>query len=375
MLRDPGEVFLLRHTGGPDAVSWVERIDPITLETLAPLRRPPRRPDLARRASPRTRTARCTSCSATTRTASRPTSRCSPRASCRADCPYNSFVVAARRSPRDEGLRRRAARPGPGGARAAADRAARARSRVARRSSPGATLPEPSIARLSADGDDVYVVGTSTLFRVRWDGAGFALDDDVRGPLPHARGPDLRLGRGARARRRVVPRQRRGQRALRRHVPRAGHLDRAAAPRAGRPRDRGGDAHRDLRAPERHRREPARRRRGAAHRRRLRQRQRRARRVRHRRRRHARHRVGRATQNHACHPLLFPDTGELVTNDHDAGAHGRRDRRARHRDRRRAAPRRRRAARCSRWCSPPPGFGRDFYYCSFAAITRVSAGS
>jgi len=23
-------------------------------------------------------------------------------------------------------------------------------------------------------------------------------------------------------------------------------------------------------------------------------------------------------QNHACHPLLFPDTGELVTNDHDA---------------------------------------------------------
>ena len=35
VLRDPGEVFVLRHTGGPDAVSWVERIDPITLETLA----------------------------------------------------------------------------------------------------------------------------------------------------------------------------------------------------------------------------------------------------------------------------------------------------------------------------------------------------
>ena len=26
----------------------------------------------------------------------------------------------------------------------------------------------------------------------------------------------------------------------------------------------------------------------------------------------------RREQNHACHPLLFPDTGELVTNDHDA---------------------------------------------------------
>ena len=32
-------------------------------------------------------------------------------------------------------------------------------------------LPEPSIARLSADGDAVYVVGTSSLFRAHWDGA------------------------------------------------------------------------------------------------------------------------------------------------------------------------------------------------------------
>ena len=34
VLRDPGEVYLLRHTGGPDAISWVERIDPTTLEVL-----------------------------------------------------------------------------------------------------------------------------------------------------------------------------------------------------------------------------------------------------------------------------------------------------------------------------------------------------
>lgn len=35
-----------------------------------------------------------------------------------------------------------------------------------------ADVPEPSIARLSADGGDVYVVGESTLFRFRWaDGA------------------------------------------------------------------------------------------------------------------------------------------------------------------------------------------------------------
>ena len=29
------EVFLLCHTGGDDAVAWVERIDPVTLEVLA----------------------------------------------------------------------------------------------------------------------------------------------------------------------------------------------------------------------------------------------------------------------------------------------------------------------------------------------------
>ena len=39
-------------------------------------------------------------------------------------------------------------------------------------------LPEPSIARLSATGDDVYVVGDTSLLRVRWDGRRLALDGD-----------------------------------------------------------------------------------------------------------------------------------------------------------------------------------------------------
>jgi outer membrane protein assembly factor BamB len=39
-----------------------------------------------------------------------------------------------------------------------------------------ATLPEPSIARLSADDDDVYVVGEASLFRLRWDGRDLAVD-------------------------------------------------------------------------------------------------------------------------------------------------------------------------------------------------------
>lgn len=37
-------------------------------------------------------------------------------------------------------------------------------------------LPEPSIARLSADGDTIYVVGDTSLLRVRWDGTGLELD-------------------------------------------------------------------------------------------------------------------------------------------------------------------------------------------------------
>ena len=43
-------------------------------------------------------------------------------------------------------------------------------------------LPEPSIARLSAGGDDVYVVGDTSLFRIRWDGSELALDDAWRAP-------------------------------------------------------------------------------------------------------------------------------------------------------------------------------------------------
>ncbi len=45
-------------------------------------------------------------------------------------------------------------------------------------------LAEPSIARLSADGDDVYVVGDTSLLRVRWDPArsGLTLDAEFRAP-------------------------------------------------------------------------------------------------------------------------------------------------------------------------------------------------
>jgi hypothetical protein len=41
-------------------------------------------------------------------------------------------------------------------------------------------LPEPSIARLSADGNDVYVVGDTSMQRVRWDGAALHLEARFR---------------------------------------------------------------------------------------------------------------------------------------------------------------------------------------------------
>src|SRR5207237_8637591 len=34
VLREPGEFFPLRHTLGPGAIAWIERVDPVTLEPL-----------------------------------------------------------------------------------------------------------------------------------------------------------------------------------------------------------------------------------------------------------------------------------------------------------------------------------------------------
>lgn len=172
--RDPGELFLLRHTAGEGAVSFVERIDAHTLEPLAQsaeLAAGPVWPGgigvhdngsvyvvfgnhahrldrelqvLASTALPRSR-------------------------------PYNSFVALpdGHLVTKDFGGSR------PGLRVAGADREVcelvvlepEGLEIVER-----LVLPEPSIARLSADGDDVYVVGDTSLLRVRWDGSTLALD-------------------------------------------------------------------------------------------------------------------------------------------------------------------------------------------------------
>jgi hypothetical protein len=173
VLRDPGEAYLLRHTGGADAISWVERFDPESLETIE------RSPDLAggptwpggmgahangslyvvfgehaHRLGPDLEPI---------------ISRRLPR-----QRPYNSFVALpdGHLATKDFGGAL------PGGSEAPLEPAEllilepEQLDIVAR-----IALPERSIARLSASGNDIYVVGDSSLFRVRWDGSALTLDE------------------------------------------------------------------------------------------------------------------------------------------------------------------------------------------------------
>ncbi|MGZ8752051.1 MAG: hypothetical protein ACXW1S_03635 [Acidimicrobiia bacterium] len=174
VLREPGEAYLLRHTGGDDAISWVERFDPLSLEPLE------RSPDLpggptwpggmavhangslyvvfgrhAHRLGPDTVPIAV---------------RELPR-----ERPYNSFVVLGDGClvTKDFGGTL------PGHAEPPAEPAEllvlepERLDIVAR-----LVLPERSVARLSADGDDIYAVGDTMLFRITWDGTRLVLADD-----------------------------------------------------------------------------------------------------------------------------------------------------------------------------------------------------
>ena len=168
------------------------------------------RPDVARRARRRTPTARCYVVFGNHAHRLAPDlTRARVARRCRARCPYNSFVVLpdGHLVTKDFGgvlPGRRSAPPTPSPREllvlepepleiVGAVRAARAvdRAPVGRRRR---RLRRRRHRRCSA------CAGTARTL---------TLDDGVRRPLPHDRRPDLRLGRGDRARRRVVPRQRR----------------------------------------------------------------------------------------------------------------------------------------------------------------------
>jgi hypothetical protein len=175
--RAPGELFLLRHTAGEDAVSFVERIDPVT---LAPLGRSPDLPGGPTWPGSIAAHANGSLYVVFGHHAHRLGPDLVPLAVTELPRhrPYNGFVVL----PDGHLATKDFAGSRPGAPVAAEDRQPCElvvlepdQLHIVDRLS----LAEPSVARLSAQGAEIYVVGDTSLFRVRWDGHLHA-DDDLR---------------------------------------------------------------------------------------------------------------------------------------------------------------------------------------------------
>lgn len=172
VLRDPGEAYLLCHTGGDAAVSWVERFHPETLEVLE------RSPDLpggppwpgglAAHADGSLHVVFGRHAHRLAADTSLLASRELPR-----NRPYNSFVTLpdGHLATKDFGGE---LAPGVTDADPIAPAELLVLEPVGLEIVARLQLPEPSVARLSADGDDVYVVGDAALHRVTWDGRALA---------------------------------------------------------------------------------------------------------------------------------------------------------------------------------------------------------
>jgi hypothetical protein len=177
VLRDPGEVYVLRHTLGRrpfehPVTAWVEQIDP---ETLAPFRRSPVLASgpfwpggLAAHRNGSLHVVTGNHCH-----------RLSPDLELLATRelpgprPYNSFVVLRDGTLVMKDFDRDLAEP--------ATLVLLDPDTLERRCS-DVPLDEPVIARLSADGDDLYVVGATSVFRLHWDGPALARDPDWGAP-------------------------------------------------------------------------------------------------------------------------------------------------------------------------------------------------
>ena len=176
VLREPGEAYLLCHTGGDDAVSWVEQIDPDTLETV---RRSPDLPGgptwpggLACHADGSLHVVFGNHAHRLSSTLDVQAAVELPR-----HRPYNSFVTLpdGHLVTKDFGGRR----PGQSGSEGPADTELLVLRPDTLAVVATATVPEPSIARLSADGDTVVMVGTTRLWRLTWAAAEGRLTADA----------------------------------------------------------------------------------------------------------------------------------------------------------------------------------------------------
>ncbi len=175
VLRDPGEVFLTGHTFGADSRAWVERLDPATLTPLA------RSPDLA--AGPwwpggiaaHQNGSLYVTCG---RWCHRLGPDCAPLAARELprDRPYNSLVVLPDGSLAMKDLVRDGSAP---------SHLSVLEPERLEPLGPEVPVPEPSIARLSADGNVLYVLGDHTAFRFRWDAARAVLTRDETWRVPY----------------------------------------------------------------------------------------------------------------------------------------------------------------------------------------------
>ncbi|MEA2347749.1 MAG: hypothetical protein QOG62_1536 [Thermoleophilaceae bacterium] len=171
ILRDPGEVFALRHTLGrrpleDPVTAWVERLDPVTLETIV------RSPDLASGQFWPGGVAAHANGSLIVVSGNhchRLSAELEPLAQVTlpAPRPYNSFVVLPDGTLVMKDFDRTLLQP---------SRLTVLDPDTLEPRAADVDLGEPSIARLSADGNDVYVVGAQTVKRFSWTGTELVLD-------------------------------------------------------------------------------------------------------------------------------------------------------------------------------------------------------
>ena len=172
VLRDPGELFLLRHSLGPRGAdgpveTWVERIDPLTLEPLASSPRLAAGPFWPGGLVAHSNGSLYVTAGSWCHRLSSDLRVLGAHELARAR-PYNSLVVLACGALVMKDL----------------DRSASTRTTLTvldpetlRPLCPPQEAPEASIARLSAVGDTVYLVGAHTISRWDWDGGRLVRDE------------------------------------------------------------------------------------------------------------------------------------------------------------------------------------------------------